>query len=166
MAATAVVIISVKVVSCIFRVPFILFGEPDGDFRGHARFFVPAASTTPLRGAKALSGESSSGTRLYPRGLRGAILGTGMSGAACTVAACEAVNRRLWSTALGCCAVISAITRCRTASMAAAIICSVVFCIVLVLTNLFVNSPGDFRRVLTYRPNWGESHRLLQIEAL
>src|ERR1019366_4870556 len=86
----------------IFLVPLILFGEPDGDFRGHARFFVPAASTTPLRGAKALSGESSSGTRLYPRGLSGAILGTGMSGAACTVAACEGVNRRLWSTALGC----------------------------------------------------------------
>src|ERR1017187_5979224 len=96
MAATAVVIISVKVVSCMFLVPLILFGEPDGDFRGHARFLVPAASTTPLRSAKVLSGESSSGTRLYPRGLSGAILGTGMPGATCTVAACEGVNRRLW----------------------------------------------------------------------
>src|ERR1019366_6122320 len=100
-AAMAAVIISVKVVSCIFLVPLILFGEPDGDFRGHAHFLVPAASPTPLRSAKVLCGEFSSGTRLYPRGLSGAILGTGMSGAACTLAPCEAVNRRLWSTALG-----------------------------------------------------------------
>src|SRR5450759_3035775 len=135
MAATAVVIISVEVVSCIFLVPLILFGEPDGDFRVHARFFVPAASTTPLRGAKALSGESSLGHRPYQRGLSGAILGTGMSGAACTPAACVAVNRRFWSTALGCCAVISAITRRRPASMAAAI-SSAMFCTVLFLTNL------------------------------
>ena len=85
MEATAVDIISVKVVSCILLVPLILFGEPDGDFRGHSRFLVPAASTTSLRGAKVLCGESSSVTRLYPRGLSGAILGTGMSGAACTL---------------------------------------------------------------------------------
>src|ERR1035438_140997 len=135
MAATAVVIISVKVVSCIFLVPLILFGEPDGDFRGHARFLVPAASATPQRGAKALSGESSSGTGLYPRGLSGATLGTGMSGAACTLAACQAVNRRRWGADLGR-APISFTTRWRTVSRAAVIIISGVPRIVLVLLVL------------------------------
>jgi hypothetical protein len=148
----------------MFLVPLILFGEPDGDFRGHARFLVPAASTTPLRSAKVLCGESSSGTRLYPRGLSGAILGAGMSAAACTLAACEAVNRRRWGTASGCCAFISAITRCRTASMAATIICSAVFCIVLFI-DLLVNSPGDFR-LWTPRPNRGVPRRLLEVEVL